>query len=419
MDPVVVVISTNHSSDNTTSFIEQDIDGISMNCTPLNRLDLVDDVFTRMDIGNAEFWGSESVAWMTFFIIYYVLFYVALVVLLCYYGYLFYHAFRVQRRSYLLRRTFVYSLILHSIWFVFSFVHSILVINSVANGSDRALASVARTFETITSSSFNINIILVAPFFSSDSKSQFPLFCALLFTIIIYSMALVIVMFSISAWIGSSATIILLINIRLLMFIVSVVMVTIFVILYGPSVKTKGPLSLLWNAKRSLVIVFPYFLLSCSYFVYTLSTVASNGNCIENVQLHRPVWLVLNYLLRLYEVSFSIMIVYFMKTKVLVSKMLTDEGQDAKPQCYSNKFLSSHSSPVMLSGPIHSDPTKNMFFPWPGDSKKTVIINESEVDNSDRGNSIVQKSLSHSTFKIPRQLSRLSNTARKCDGKLG
>ena len=411
MDPVVVVIPTNHSSDNTTSFIEQDIDGISMNCTPLNRLDLVDDVFTRMDIGNTEFWGSKSVVWMSLFIVYYVLFYKALLILICCYGYLFLHAFRVQRQSYLLRRTVIYLLILHSIWLAFSFVHSILIMNSVANGSDRALASVARTLETITSSSFNI--ILVAPFFYPDSKLQFSLFCALLFTIIIYSMALVIVMFSISAWIGSSATIILLINIRILMFIVAVAMVT-FVVLYRPnSFKSKGPFYLLWKSKKLLVIAFPYFLLTCSYFVYTLSTIASNSNCIENVQLHRPVWLVLNYLLRLYEVSFSIAIVHFIKAKVLVSKILT-EGQDAKPQCYPTKFQSSHSSPLMLSGPIHSNPTENRLF-FPEDSKKPLVINESEVDSSDRRNFIVQRSLPHSSFK---QLSRFSNAARRCDGKL-
>jgi len=55
-----------------------------------------------------------------------------------------------------------------------------------------------------------------------------------------------------------------------------------------------------------------------------LGTVASNSDCIENVQLHRAVWLVFNFLLRICEISFSIGLIYFVKTRLFVKHMMTE-----------------------------------------------------------------------------------------------
>ena len=70
--------------------MQPDQDGIYMNftCTSLSRLSLMD-VFTRMDIGNTEYWGNVSVTWLAFFIVYYVLFSIMILLLImaCIYVY--------------------------------------------------------------------------------------------------------------------------------------------------------------------------------------------------------------------------------------------------------------------------------------------------------------------------------------------
>ena len=74
-----------------------------------------------------------------------------------------------------------------------------------------------------------------------------------------------------------------------------------------------------WRLLFLYFMIFLYFLISYLYFLYTLSTVASNSNCIENVQLHRVVWLVLNFSLRICEVS--LLILQFTNTRRLLTIM--------------------------------------------------------------------------------------------------
>ena len=100
MDPPDVTIPETSNSSSTADDVITNVapteimvfkDEMFANCTPLDGMDLVD-VFTAVDIDNTEFWGSASVTWMTFFIMYYVLFYASLLVLICYCGYLLAHA---------------------------------------------------------------------------------------------------------------------------------------------------------------------------------------------------------------------------------------------------------------------------------------------------------------------------------------
>ena len=152
-------------------------DDAMRNCTPLNGLDLVD-VFAKMDVGSTEFWGSSSVVWMTFFIMYCILFYTALFSVFFYWGYVHIglayssYCFYIHRRNLFLSalsrwlrrriRRVSYLLALQILWFVFSFVHGILIISSVASGSDNDVVAVAtRTIETVTSFSF-VNILMTA-----------------------------------------------------------------------------------------------------------------------------------------------------------------------------------------------------------------------------------------------------------------
>ena len=97
--------------------------------------------------------------------------------------------------------------------------------------------------------------------------------------------------------VGSSATFLVeLIILRSLMFIASVILLVIyFKTQFFMRRRDKG---------LYIILAFLYFSISYSYFLYTLSTVISNSDCIENVQLHRAIWLVLNCLLRICEVRF-------------------------------------------------------------------------------------------------------------------
>ena len=309
MDPVIVVIPSNSSSTANNSM--EDLtkitsSGIHANCTPLDELDL-SDVFHRMDIGSTEFWGGVSIVWKAFFITYYVLFYAALLVLFCSCVFLLCHALK-QAFS---LRTLVYLLTTYICWSTFSVVCGILIINSVANGSDEVSANVTRTLETITSSSF-VSIVIISFFSYPDSRLQFSLRYAFMCSVFIYVKAIVLILLSLSEPVESLATFILLIIFRSLIFIASILTVIVG-ILYRHSLE---------NHRSLLIIAFSYFLLLYAYFLYMLTTVVNNNSCIEDIELHRVAWLVLNSLLRICEVSFSV--VYFIKAAVFVKEMLTD-----------------------------------------------------------------------------------------------
>ena len=78
MEPVIVIPGSNKSVTANNSMEEPKItanySGIYTNCTPLNELDLAD-VFTRMDIGNTEFWGGceRSLEIIFHYILHYIL----------------------------------------------------------------------------------------------------------------------------------------------------------------------------------------------------------------------------------------------------------------------------------------------------------------------------------------------------------
>ena len=310
MDPIIVIPGSNSSSSTANNSMEDPNitanGGIYTNCTFLNELDLTD-VFTRMDIGNTEFWGGVSGVWKAFFITYYVLFYAVLLVLFGSCVYL----LRCALKQAFLLRTLVYLLTTYICWSTFSAVCGILIINSIANGSDEVSANVTRTLETITSSSF-VSIVIISFFSQPDSRLQFSLRYAFMCTVFIYAKAIVLILLNLSEPVESLAAFILLIIFRSLIFIASILIVTVGV-LYRHSFK---------NHRSLLVIAFSYFLLLYAYFLYTLTTVVNNNSCIEDIELHRVAWLVLNSLLRICEVSFSI--VYFIKAAIFVKQMLTD-----------------------------------------------------------------------------------------------
>ena len=306
-------------------------DDAMRNCTPLNGLDLVD-VFAKMDVGSTEFWGSSSIVWMTFFIMYCILFYAALFSVFFCWGYIHIglvyssYCFCIHRRRNLfssapsrwLRRRIrrvSYLLALQILWFVFSFVHGILIISSVASGSDNDVVAVAtRTIETVTSFSFVNIIITAAQLFSNPC---FSVIWMVLYNLIIYLLGMAIIVISLA---GDS--IVVLIGLRSAMLGANA---AVFVTLLRNKRYISISSFLSGRIGRRLVvflyffIIFLYFLISYSYFLYTLSTVASNSNCIENVQLHRVVWLVLNYSLRICEVS--LLILQFTNTKRLLTML--------------------------------------------------------------------------------------------------
>ena len=291
---LIAGIAANHTADlKATPVLDDD-------CTPLHRVDLMD-MFAKMDVGSIEFWGSASLVWMMGFVTYCVLFYAALFGVFFYWGYV-YHRIKHLFSSRFLRSRLLCLLTLQIFWFVFSFAHGILVINSVASsGADNGAVAVAtRIVETITSLNF-VSIIIATPFFSL----WLPLIRIVLFNLIIYLLTMAIIVISIVG--GSGTLIVVMIVLRSLLFIASVAV--IFVILLILHFKSKICIYIVKRQERGLSLIYIliailYFLISYSYFLYTLSIIANNSNCLENVQLHRAVWLVLNFLLRICEVSF-------------------------------------------------------------------------------------------------------------------
>lgn len=322
MDPHITLNpgadNSSSTADNSTSFIEIVGDAVTTSCTAVD----VTEVFTSMDIGNSEFWGSASTVWRAFFIVYCVFFYAPLLGLFC----ICFYFLCVTGKQAFSYRTPIYLLTLYIFWCTFSSAYGIMIINSIANGSSsKAVAIVTRVLETASSSSF-ANIMIVAFFSYRDpdpnSRNLIPLKQVFFPTMIIYLEAFIIVMLSfISGHRLVTLIFALLIASRSLMLITIILMLVIGI--YSKySVRTKEQCCLLWKNSKSLVVIIPYFLLSYVYFLYPLGTVVESNNCIDNVQLNRAVWLVLSFLLRLCEVSFSI--AYFMKASNFAKEILNE-----------------------------------------------------------------------------------------------
>ena len=306
-------------------------------CTPLSRLDLMD-VFTRMDIGNAEFWGNMSIAWVTCFIVYYIVFSILLVIM----AYNIIHFLKGHLRF------FVCILILFIVWSSFSCIHHTLLMNSVVNGNTIQLANTTRTLEIITSSSFmNFAIVTIL----SNSRSSWRYTMSII--IPIYLIAGVIIVVSLLA---QSSALIALIILRSLIFIASIILVNLDSN-YKQCFKIKEQFHLLWERKK--ILIYPHFFISLAYFLYTLITIASNSNCIENVQLHRAVWLAFNCLLRICEVGFSI--VYFVKIRTMINTLPTlskDEGSGGLTDWIKSHFTGrqEHHKPPLKSSSFTYQP---------------------------------------------------------------
>ena len=298
-------------TENTTADGEEVLPGVfqengtaNCTCTPLSTLDLMG-VFTRMDIGNTEFWGNISVAWMACFIVYYILFSILLVIMACSIVY-FFKKLRVLRY-------FAYILILFLAWSCFSCIHYTLLMNGIIHGSTIQLANTARGLEIITSSSFMNFAIVAILSYNPNSHSSWRY---MIFIIIpIYLITAVIIAVSLVA---ESSSLTALIVLRSLIFIVSIILVNLD-IKYKRCFKIKDHLYLIWRQMK--ILIYLYFFISVTYFSYALITIASNSSCVEDIELHRVAWLVFNCLLRICEVSFSI--AYFVKIRNMIETMST------------------------------------------------------------------------------------------------
>ena len=172
MDPTVSIpVRMSNLSlvgDNVTELDTASADNYT-SCTALNEMSLLD-VFTKMDIGDDEYWGGLNTVWLAFFITYCVIFYAVLLALFCIYFFLLYCA---AKKAYPLR-TLIYSLTTYIFWFISSYAHGILIIYSIVDDSkstDRTLAAVIRNLETVASSLF-VNIIVLAFFSHINVKDE-------------------------------------------------------------------------------------------------------------------------------------------------------------------------------------------------------------------------------------------------------
>ena len=275
--------------------------GVQPNCTELSTLDLME-VIARADIGNTELWGSMSEAWLACFIVYYVLFSILLVITVCSYAYF-------LRRLRSLVRTI---LILFALWSCFSFVHHVLLVNNVVNGSSVQLANATRDLEIIASSSFmNFAIVIIL---SSDPKSHSSQLQRYIIFFIIPVIYLIAGANIVVSFLAGSFALITSIVLRLLLLFAYILSVNLD-INYIQCFKSKEWLYLLWTQKSKKVSIYPYLFISCAYFLYVLITIASSDCCIEEIELHRVVWLVFNCLLKIYEFGFSMF--YLIKIRAM------------------------------------------------------------------------------------------------------
>ena len=344
----ITITSDNATIQDYDEFIEGS--GVQLNCTELSGLDLME-VIARADIGNTELWGSMSKAWLACFIVYYALFSILLVITVCSYAY-----FLRQLRSRL--RT---VLILFGLWSFFSFVHHVLLMNSVVNGSSVQLANATRDLEIIASSSFiNFAIVIIL---SSDPKSHSSQLQRYIMFLIIPAIYLIAGANIVVSFFAGRSVLFASFVLRLLLLLAYLLSVNLD-INYIQCFKSKEWLHLLWTQKLKKVSFYPYFFISCAYFLYVLITIANSDCCIEQIELHRAVWLVCNCLLKTYEFGFSM--VYLVKIRKMFQSSLTaseENGcsvnwikslfrQERKPPLKSSSFTYEPSS-SLAKGSIH------------------------------------------------------------------
>ena len=305
------------------------------NCTKLSRLDLME-VFARTDIGNTEIWGSMSEAWLACFIVYYAVFSILLVITVCSYAY------------YLRRVRFLdvwIIIVLFTAWFSFSFVHHVLLMISIVNGSSVQLANATRALEIIASSSFmNFAIVTILSIDPKSYSSQLQRYVTFFIIPTIYTIAGANIAVSFLA--GSSALIALLVF-RLSFLVANILSVNLN-INYKRYFKSKEWFYWLWTQKFKKMSIYPYFFISCAYFFYVL-IITNHNCCIDEIELHRGVWLVFNALLKIYAFGFSM--VYLVKIRAMFCSSSTEsEGKGClRNWIKSHTFRQKHKPPLRSS----------------------------------------------------------------------
>ncbi|XP_065920633.1 uncharacterized protein [Dysidea avara] len=275
----------------------------SKNCTALSTLDLTD-VVTRLTIGNEEYWGTVSTAWLSVFYVYVIVCCPLLLIVNFRYLWILWKKLRSAK----IKNNFAMILICnYCVWSFTGVIHQLLLIIEV-NTANQTLAVTSKIFHQLSFTTLINGLTIVAVFeyfllqykFGNRSVISYSLCGIPTFLIVV-----VIIVILLSA---SGSALIVMVILTMALVLIGVGSSTAMVIM---TYRIRHQ-----RLKSLYKVVFTsyIFLMLLSYhLVNALVKVIANKNCVENAQGNRVSWLIIQCIIVLLELIVGYLIADFVK----------------------------------------------------------------------------------------------------------
>jgi len=301
MEAIKANISSEFESE---KYSNESLDAASSNCTTLARLDLVD-VFTKLSIGNEDYWGALNTPWLALYYIHFIIFFTLLLIINCWCGLVLWEKMQSVRKH----ASFVYLVSTYCVWAFTSAIQYVLITAGINNVVSQWLAVAMEVFEILSVTSLMNGLLVTAVY--QYYQLRFHVYQSIkkyvAFTIPSLLTALTIIIVILS---GKGLELILLVVLIPMLVIIGLVGTSALVFMYTELwFRTKTSRSLHGNSARKVlmrrlivrVLSYVYLVMLTCYLINFLIKVVIHKDCVEETKGNRFLWLAEQSILKIFE----------------------------------------------------------------------------------------------------------------------
>jgi len=292
-----------HGNESSISIIASNASATQLDtCTTLANLDLID-VFTRLSIGNKDYWGTINAPWLALYYIHFIIFFTLLLIVNCWCGLILWE----KRQSLRKHASFVYLISTYCVWSFTSATYYVLLTVEVNSLSNRQLAITTKICELLSIASLMNGLLVTAVYqfylFYNHSINKY-VFCGIN---VPFLLTMFIIIFVLLLANGSILTAVIILT--LVLVLIGAVGTTLFIINYTKLwFRLKEGQIHITSARKVLarsllirVLGYVYLVLLTFHLTSSLIKVDINDDCVENAQGKRSTWLGIQSILEVFE----------------------------------------------------------------------------------------------------------------------
>ena len=356
----IVTVSGDHPN---TSFTT----GFQKNCTTLASLDLID-VFTKLSIGNEDYWGAVDTPYLALYYIHFIIFFTLLLIINCWCGLVLWEKVPSVKKHALL----VYIVSTYCVWAFTSVVHYVLITIDLNCVTSRQLASTAKLFETLSVASLMNNLLVTAVYqfyllrYKHSIYKYKHIFCGINIPSILTTFVIVVMILTANGPLLAAVVIL-----TIILLLIGTAGTTLFIINYTKLWVTIKEIKYIASTRQVIVrgllrvlLGYMYLVLLSYHLTAPLIKVASNDKCVEDAEGKRSTWLIVQSLLKVFELVLVLLclishvpqrIEKLFKQTVKESKKIQYKGHSTKHEVVMFSSLVQEKSKAVTSNNFTSD----------------------------------------------------------------